>query len=579
MANPIASRTNGRVALPPPSPTPAPRRNVWLPNLPQFVRSMFFMGDGPLPEIIPTTPPAQAQVPVPAAPSTSAGVAVGAAAQAQRPAGPRPLSRGDTGPKVRELQTLLRDNGVYRGQITGTFDAATERALIDFQSDYTGPDGATIEDTGDADEQTFAALRAHAQFLAQNPGRRGDLAPEAQADYSRLGEVQTLKLNDSGTEVTRAQTLLRTLGYDVQVTGHFDQMTHDAVQDFQRRYNELNRARLDSDGIIGSATGFAMARSAQDTIESPVSWLTYAQNAARQSGQGASPPVGTAPVPMPNTPPPPSYTGAAPVLRPGSTDRPSVIVLQNQLRALGYQIEPDGSYGPATAAVVADFQRLYSLLTGQVVVADGITGGGTHRAIDDALANGTLNRLPETLRSGRVDIGYDRGTRTPIVTRQTGDGGRLETRAALAYYAMRNDVRSAGGTLTAGESFRTYENQRELWVRYRRYPGRAARPGYSTHQLGIAIDGNDINTTGRTWLTNNARRYGFVLPGYVYGTPGGGTAVEDWHWEYRVDRLPNAARRFYGLPELAQDAVASSPGNSIRRRARRSTRRRSTRRR
>jgi hypothetical protein len=103
------------------------------------------------------------------------------------------------------------------------------------------------------------------------------------------------------------------------------------------------------------------------------------------------------------------------------------------------------------------------------------------------------------------------------------------------------------------------DDQRRLARVYRNEPGRAARPGYSTHQSGIAIDTEGVNGAGDRWLRANGRKFGFVLPGYVYQTPGGQRATEEWHWEYRVDRLPNAVRQFYGLPELSQDPVATTP--------------------
>jgi hypothetical protein len=50
----------------------------------------------------------------------------------------------------------------------------------------------------------------------------------------------------------------------------------------------------------------------------------------------------------------------------------------------------------------------------------------------------------------------------------------------------------------------------------------AARPGYSNHQSGYALD---LNTEGGgvyTWLSRNAAHFGFART----------VPSEDWHWEY-----------------------------------------------
>jgi LAS superfamily LD-carboxypeptidase LdcB len=123
---------------------------------------------------------------------------------------------------------------------------------------------------------------------------------------------------------------------------------------------------------------------------------------------------------------------------------------------------------------------------------------------------------------------------------------------------MRITATRAGATFQAGSSFRTLADQRRLVHLYSNEPGRAARPGYSTHQTGIAIDTEGVNAAGERWLRANGRKYGFMLPGYAYQTLYGDRAAEEWHWEYRTERLPNAVREFYGLPELPQDAVATT---------------------
>ncbi|MBC7793012.1 MAG: peptidoglycan-binding protein, partial [Clostridia bacterium] len=174
-----------------------------------------------------------------------------------KPARPAPLKRDDTGPRVRELQQLLRAVGLLRIDPTGTFDALTERAVIDFQSAFSGGDGQQLDDDGVAGDNTIAALRQRKAWPAKH-GNGRDEAMTVTDDHGHLGEVQPLGRDATGTEVIRAQKRLLTLGYDLKVTGHYDQMTSDAVQDFQRRFNQTTGAKLKVDGRLEGSTGRAM---------------------------------------------------------------------------------------------------------------------------------------------------------------------------------------------------------------------------------------------------------------------------------------------------------------------------------
>lgn len=84
--------------------------------------------------------------------------------------------------------------------------------------------------------------------------------------------------------------------------------------------------------------------------------------------------------------------------------------------------------------------------------------------------------------------------------------------------------------------FRSYPEQKILYDGFiKGLPGynKAAKPGRSKHQNGIAFDipvaGGDGNPT-YDWLTENATSFGFVRT--VTGEP--------WHWEYDVARATDA---------------------------------------
>jgi len=67
--------------------------------------------------------------------------------------------------------------------------------------------------------------------------------------------------------------------------------------------------------------------------------------------------------------------------------------------------------------------------------------------------------------------------------------------------------------ISAAEGFRTMARQRELFAQYG--SGRAARPGYSNHQMGLAIDWSE-------GMISYLQRNPHGLKATVSGEP--------WHW-------------------------------------------------
>jgi LAS superfamily LD-carboxypeptidase LdcB len=97
---------------------------------------------------------------------------------------------------------------------------------------------------------------------------------------------------------------------------------------------------------------------------------------------------------------------------------------------------------------------------------------------------------------------------------------------AAAFNQMHAAARAAGINLPVVSGFRSMEAQRALYQKYLNGTGNlAAKPGYSNHQGGIAVDVSVGSTSSATykWLANNASRFGFVRT----------VPSEPWHWEYR----------------------------------------------
>lgn len=59
-----------------------------------------------------------------------------------------------------------------------------------------------------------------------------------------------------------------------------------------------------------------------------------------------------------------------------------------------------------------------------------------------------------------------------------------------------------------------------------------ARPGYSEHQLGFAVDINGINYDVYIWLQQNSYKYGFIFRYPDNKTDITGIAEEIWHYRY-----------------------------------------------
>lgn len=115
-----------------------------------------------------------------------------------------------------------------------------------------------------------------------------------------------------------------------------------------------------------------------------------------------------------------------------------------------------------------------------------------------------------------------------------------------AFKSMYEAAKSENITLIVNSSYRSYEDQQNTWTTRKNNYGKekadayAARPGFSEHQTGLALDIDQYNFTGTdftaspafTWLSNNAYKYGFILR-YPEGKEDlTGYSYESWHYRY-----------------------------------------------
>ncbi len=123
------------------------------------------------------------------------------------------------------------------------------------------------------------------------------------------------------------------------------------------------------------------------------------------------------------------------------------------------------------------------------------------------------------------DTGYTSGNAFAI-TVVTVDGKKVEKSTANAYYVMAQAAAAAGVNLKVVSGFRTMAEQQYLYNCYVSCScnscNLAAKPGYSNHQSGHALDLNTSAGGVYDWLNAHGGAYGFkrTVPG------------EAWHWEY-----------------------------------------------
>lgn len=125
------------------------------------------------------------------------------------------------------------------------------------------------------------------------------------------------------------------------------------------------------------------------------------------------------------------------------------------------------------------------------------------------------------------------------------DSQLLQKEATEAFNQMCSDAKLENISLYSGSAYRSYEYQNTIYNDYIKKDGLtaaetySARPGYSEHQLGLAVDimnGNwsyvSKDNIEYSWLIANSYKYGFILrypENKEYIT---GYMFEPWHYRY-----------------------------------------------
>ena len=267
------------------------------------------------------------------------------------------LKRGSTGTSVRILQRQLsriaKDYPSFgKPEVTGTFDAATEQCVENFQKQFSlTADGLVGKATWYKVSYIYVSVKDLAELTSE-----GETATGTESSGSWPGVV--LRRGSGGSEVEQVQFWLSELAQfssalpDLTVDGSFGAATEKAVKIFQQEQG------LTADGVVGQSTWNAL----------------YAAWVSMQSDLG-----GTA------------WPGV--VLRRGDTGM-DVRLVQYWLRlaAENYAalsaVSVDGNFGAATQRAVTGFQTLFGL------TADGLVGRATWNKLNE-VALAVANQIVE----------------------------------------------------------------------------------------------------------------------------------------------------------------------------------------
>lgn len=130
-----------------------------------------------------------------------------------------------------------------------------------------------------------------------------------------------------------------------------------------------------------------------------------------------------------------------------------------------------------------------------------------------------------------------------------GDYGSIICRKVAydAFLNMWQEAHNEGYYLMISSAFRTYQEQETVFNNYKDSYGEdyalsiAAKPGYSEHQTGLALDiFTKTNNNRKTfkdsdaakWLANNAYKFGFILRYPQDKVDLTGYDYESWHFRY-----------------------------------------------
>ena len=145
-----------------------------------------------------------------------------------------------------------------------------------------------------------------------------------------------------------------------------------------------------------------------------------------------------------------------------------------------------------------------------------------------------------------LDEKYIPNNLVEISTQYSRQGMKLVDYAKEAFEELSKNALKDNMNIIAMSSYRSYEYQVNLYNNYVEKDGKeaadtySARPGFSEHQTGLAVDvynkkesyTNFEKTEEFKWMQNNAHKYGFILRFPKDKENETGYQYESWHYRY-----------------------------------------------
>ena len=283
------------------------------------------------------------------------------------------IRKGNTGDAVGELQQALMNLGYYTGNITNTYDTATQKAVKAFQK----KNGLTAD--GVAGQETRAKLTAADAVRADATATPKPTATPTPAPTYAVPTV-TVKRGSEGEEAKTVQRRLKELGYyRGNIDGKFGASSVAALKKFQ------TASGLEADGVAGKGT-----------------YAVLFSDKALPNGTTPTP-AATA-IAAPGEIPAVTYD----TLRPGDGGD-AVALMQERLIVLGYLSgTADGNYGDKTKNAVRAFQKANGL------TVDGSAGTETLTVLYSTAAKEAATAAPTA-----------KATATPAPASATASSGTL----------------------------------------------------------------------------------------------------------------------------------------------------------
>jgi len=205
---------------------------------------------------------------------------------------------------------------------------------------------------------------------------------------------------------------------------------------------------------------------------------------------------------------------------------------------------------------------------------------GNTEAVSDP---GSIDMLVN--KTWSLDSSYTPPQLTDISTRYAAAGRQLASTAADAFVTWSDAGAAVGVTFYAASAYRDYASQESVYNSYLKTLGQAAtdaasaRPGYSEHQSGYAVDIAATNeddtpeykdTRAYQWTSTNSMDYGWILR-YPDGKQQiTGYEFESWHYRYLGVELAQAVAashltydEFWCLYLKGWDDPANQPSQDI----------------